>query len=691
MHPFLFTLFSGLRQINGIGEKRLADFARLGIHNLRDLLYHFPYSVIDRSFSAAIGELRDGINATLELTVVEHFSSPPNRYSKRPYKIQCENETGSINLVYFHSHTQYLKSTMPINAKIIVSGKVSFNQGSIDMVHPDVVLPIEKKDQMKLCEPVYNATNGLSSKMILSAFNNAQIFVPKLPEWICLENMQEWGWASWNESILKYHNPQSEGDFSYHNSALKRLAYDELLAQQISLRILRAGIDIVPKQPLMFTGELSAKFRASLPFELTNDQKKVILEIATDQKSDKKAFRLVQGDVGCGKTFVAMCAIANAIEAGGQAAFMAPTEILALQHYASFKKHLAPLGVKVGCLISALPAGEKRQTLQQLFNGELDVVIGTHALFQDKVQYHNLRLVVVDEQHRFGVEQRLSLVNKSAAHCDFVMMSATPIPRTLTMIGFGDMDVSIIREKPKSRQPIETTVLNYKKLNDLIKSLQKIIDRNEKIFWVCPLVSDSENLDLISANQRYEYLSQYYPGKVGLVHGQMSSQERDLIMQDYLNGKYSILVATTVIEVGVDVSDATVMVIENAERFGLSQLHQLRGRVGRADKKSYCILLAKSGLSDTSYERLNIMRESNDGFEISEKDFEIRGGGDVLGNKQSGMPSFKVFNPFHHQDLIPYARAEAFRAVSRDGLVAPQYHILLNLFDKVVTNPMKMA
>ena len=637
MHPILSNLFLPISTLKGVGNKRVELLHKLGCYNLRDVLFHLPHDKIDRRASPPLTNLIDGqvISTVIQVDELSAFT----RF-KKPFKIACSNETGHLMLVYFNVNRKFIEQNFSVGKRLAISGKVSFSADKQPtIVHPDVITFADNLAKIKRIESVYPTTFGLHSRSLSLIIADAVNYVPTLPEWINQEILSKYQWPSFKEAISKIHLPQNDNEISQNSLLYQRLAFDELLAHQLQLAMARNEIKRIIKEPLVTNGILTKKLIDLLPYQLTNAQVRVIDEITMDQKSNVKMFRLVQGDVGCGKTLVALFAMLNTIESGRQATIMVPTEVLARQHYLKLREFTDKLGLNVQLLISNLKASEKNNILKELESGEINILIGTHAIFQEKVLFKNLGLAVVDEQHRFGVEQRLSLTNKGH-NVDFLMMTATPIPRTIAMVNYGDMDISIIDEKPKGRAEIETKIITLNKVKDLLTSIANKIQNNEQIFWVCPLIEESEKVDLANSTARFEELNQHFPDKIGMIHGKMKPSERDAILTKFANAELQLLVSTTIIEVGIDIPNATVMVIENAERFGLAQLHQLRGRVGRGDKKSYCILLTKSYLVQESFQRLNVLKNSNDGFYISEQDLKLRGTGDLLGIKQSGLPTF---------------------------------------------------
>lgn len=681
MHPILYKLFLPITVLKGVGDKRTELLQKLGCYNIRDLLFHMPYERVDRRASPPLNELSDG---QVISTVLQIDDVPRLTYYKKPVKIHCSNETGEITIVYFNANKKFIEQNFKVSEKVAISGKVSFANDLPAITHPDIVTHAASINKIKRIESVYPTTYGLHPRSLALVIAEAANYIPNIPEWIDNQTLSTHNWPSFKEALSKVHLPKNMNEAVPESNNYQRLVFDELLAHQLQLAITRSVVKRIAKTPLTTNKNLYHKLLSLLPYKLTNAQLRVIDEVFADQSSNIKMFRLIQGDVGCGKTLVAFFAMLNAIEGGKQATLMVPTEVLARQHFKKLREFADHLGIKIRLLISNLKPSEKKQILQELENGAIDIIIGTHAIFQEKVVFNNLGLAVVDEQHRFGVEQRLSLINKGQS-VDFLMMTATPIPRTTAMVNYGDMDISIVDEKPIGRAEIETKIITMNKMPSLLESLTKKIENNEQIFWICPLIEESEKVDLANATARYEELSKFYPGKVAMIHGKMKPLERDEILNQFANRALHILVSTTVIEVGIDIPNATVMIIENAERFGLAQLHQLRGRVGRGDKKSYCMLLTKSYLAPETFERLNILKNSNDGFHIAEQDLKIRGIGDLLGVKQSGLPSFKFFNAEIHNWIIDKAYDYAKNVIQNDPAMeadsSKNLKILLTLFD----------
>ncbi|MCK7611343.1 ATP-dependent DNA helicase RecG [Roseibium sediminicola] len=660
--PILDPLFAPVSTLPGIGPKiaKLVSGLVGGQPDrdatVADLLFHIPHSLIDRRHRPGIAYSENGDIVTLDVTIGRHLAPPRN--SKAPYKISAHDDTGEINFVFFHPRRDWLEKTFPEGERRIVSGKVEWFHDRPQMVHPDYSLKPEEAAEMPAIEPVYPLTAGLAAKTMQKAVRAAIERLPHLPEWLNEAHLHQTGWPDFAEALTTLHAPKEQQDIDPASLYMQRLAYDELLASQLALAMVRAhmrtlgGIARKPK------GDLQRAVIDALPFQLTGSQAKAIEEINEDLAKPVRMLRLLQGDVGAGKTVVALAALAQVIESGAQGGLMAPTEILARQHYASMKPLCDKAGIRLALMTGKDSQKERRVRQEQLDAGEIDLVVGTHALFQGAVTFQNLGMVVVDEQHRFGVHQRLALSAKGQG-VDVLVMTATPIPRTLVLTGFGDMDVSRLTDKPAGRKPITTVSVSLDRLEEIISRVGAATAEGQKVYWVCPLVEESEKIDLAAVEDRHRVLEHALRQKVSLVHGRMSADEKDAAMADFKSGVTRILVATTVIEVGVDVPDATIIVIEHAERFGLAQLHQLRGRVGRGDKPSSCVLLYKGPLGETAGARLNIMRQTNDGFLIAEEDLKLRGGGEILGTRQSGTPGFRIARAEDHADLMEVARDDA--------------------------------
>ena len=677
MRPkILYKLFSSLETIKGIGPKNAKLIERLCGKYLLDLILHRPIAYIDRRNSPKIKDLSNNSIVTLILKVDGHTPS----FNKRmPYKITCSDDTGQLNIVYFNLRGPYLKKMFPIGSKKVVSGKVEEFNGIFQMTHPQHIADESNLDSVKKIECVYPLTAGISSKIIQKSINSSLAIIDDLPEWIPNDYLQKNNWTSWKKSIYEMHNP-NELKEDKEDIYLNRLVFDELLSQQLTVRLIKNKISKLKGNTIKPNGSLLEQLKSHLSFELTDDQNQAIKEISKDQSSPNKMLRLIQGDVGSGKTIVALHSMIQCAENSKKSILMAPTEILAEQHYNTIKLFAEKL--KLSCAL--ITASNKKN-----HNYESDILIGTHALFQDKVSIDNIGLIVIDEQHRFGVHQRILLNEKAGNECDILLMTATPIPRTLELASYGDMDITKIVQKPKNRKPIITKSINLNKIESLKEALTKKLKQQEKIYWVCPLVDESDKMDLQSVNQRVLDIQKYYKDfNVEMVHGQMKQEEKNKIMDNFKSFKTQILVATSVIEVGIDDPDATVIIIENSERFGLSQLHQLRGRVGRGTKQSTCILLFDGPLTENAKKRINVMKETNDGFKIAEEDLSIRGAGEILGTRQSGLPNFRLTDLNVHKSLMTQAREMAIKIVDKDPELSSDQgkslRLLLHLFNNQV-------
>jgi ATP-dependent DNA helicase RecG len=682
--PFaLDPLFRSLTSLTGVGPKNGKLLEKLvGGPKILDILWHRPIDFVDRRFSPKIKDAPDGKIVTLAVRVHQHF---PNARKGQPYKVWCTDETGTINLIFFHAHKDWIEKQLPVNEDVIVSGRIEYFQGNPQMVHPDAIGKPEDRADIETVEPVYPLTAGVTNKLVRKSVSGALQWVPELPEWLDDAYKTRNRWPDWNNALRAIHNPIDDTGLLPLHPARARIAYDELLANQLTLMLVRNNQKKSGGFPLKGTGLLRNKILAALPYKLTNAQTNALKEIDADMADASKMMRLLQGDVGSGKTIVAALAMMNAVENGAQAAFLAPTEILARQHGDTMRPWLDAAGLRYVVFTGRDKGKQREALLEQIRSGEAQIVIGTHAIFQDGVAFHDLGLAVIDEQHRFGVHQRLQLSSKGRG-TDVLVMTATPIPRTLTLTAYGDMEVSRLDEKPPGRKPVETLLIASDKMDDLADAVARQIKTGARVYWVCPLVEESELIDLAAAEERYDVLQQRFGNRIGLIHGRMKPTEKDAVMQKFAGGELDILVATTVIEVGINVPEATVMIIEHAERFGLSQLHQLRGRVGRGGDKSYCFLLYYGQPGATAKERLSIMRQTEDGFIISEKDLELRGAGDVLGTKQSGLPVFRMADLAVHGELLAAARDDAKMIINADPALktsrGEKLRTLLYLFER---------
>ncbi len=670
MRPAILNpLFAPVTTLSGVGPRqdKLLRYllGRSETPRLVDLLLHLPTNVIDRRARPKIRDAVPGTVVTLEVTIDRHRPAPPGR-SRAPYLVYASDDTGDVLLTYFRAKRDYIEKLLPVGAKRYVSGTVQMFDGTLQMVHPDRAVDEEGLAKLAGIEPVYPLTEGLALGSLRRAIALALQKLPELPEWISPEVMRRCGFPPFAEALQRIHVPVELTDILPENPFWARLAFDELLAGQLALALVRAQLRRPAGARHAGDGRLRNKVIDALPYALTSSQRDAAAAIASDLQQPVRMLRLLQGDVGSGKTVVALLAAAAVAEAGKQAALMAPTEILARQHI----KTIAPLAARAGLNAAILTGREKgkerRDILDCLAAGEIDLVVGTHALIQDDVAFKSLALAIVDEQHRFGVRERLALTAKGEA-VDVLVLSATPIPRTLVLTYFGDMDISELREKPAGRQPIDTRAIPASRLSEVIDAVGRAVKAGKLVYWICPLVEESEAIEhLTDATTRFESLQKRFGDQVGLVHGQMKGAEKDRVMAQFAAGDIRVLVATTVVEVGVDVPAATIMVIENAERFGLAQLHQLRGRIGRGSEASTCLLLYREPLGEMSAARLRVIRETTDGFRIAEEDLRLRGEGEVLGTRQSGLPGYRIARPEVHAQLIAQARDEALR-IMRDN------------------------
>ena len=670
----LIPLFASATDLSGIGPRMqvlLKKALRLppGINESRviDLLWHTPTGVIDRRATPTVVEAVPGTIATLQVRVLKHRPAPRGN-SKAPYKVTCEDDTGRLDLVFFHAERKFIERQLPEGTTRFVSGRIEFYNDRKQMAHPDYIVAPEAREDLPLLEPVYPLTAGLSGKILLKAARQAVERLPSLPEWQEVSWLRERGWPDFRIALGRLHQPEAAEDVSAGSAPWQRLAYDELLAGQLALALVRQNLKKQPGRSVVGNGRIRAQIADALAFALTNSQRLALNEIAEDIAAPHRMLRLLQGDVGSGKTIVALMAMAMAVEAGAQAALMAPTEVLARQH----AETIAPLadhsGLRLGLLTGREKGRARAELLERLKAGEVDILIGTHALFQPDVEFNDLAFAVIDEQHRFGVHQRLALQTKGRrGGANLLVMTATPIPRTLLMTHYGDLDVSRLTEKPAGRKPIVTKSIPVDRMERLIDRMRAQLEEGAQVYWVCPLIESTGKSELAAAEERHAHLAQVFgAGKVGLLHGAMSGTAKDQVMAAFANNHLKILVATTVIEVGVNVPNANIMVIEHAERFGLAQLHQLRGRVGRGTRESFCMLLYLPPRGEAARQRLEMMEETEDGFLIAEKDLELRGGGEVLGARQSGMPEFRVAEVPNFPELLAAARDDANLILSRD-------------------------
>ena len=666
-------LLSDLKKLKGIGVKTSNLLKKKKINTIFDLLWKLPRTYTDLSISTKIKDLKIGEIQTITLYPYK-YNFP--RIRNLPNKVSCKDESGELDCIFFNSYEGYIKKILPLNKEITVSGKITQFKNKYQITNPKYIS--ENASLIKNKHNKYSLTEGISDKVYNNIINQILKNLPKLNEWHNQNILKKFDYISWNEAIVKLHLPENVGQ--YKSNFYKRLAYDEILSSFLVHSEIRRKIKKVKKQKKNFEIKDQIKLLSKLNFSLTNDQKITLNEINNDLRSNHKMFRLLQGDVGSGKTIVALTAAFNVINSGFQVAVMAPTEILARQHY-NLAKKIFDKHIIIELLSSKSEQKNKKEISKKLKENKINIIFGTHAIFQKKIEFKKLGLIIIDEQHKFGVNQRKKLSDKGGDNCDVLLMSATPIPRTLTMTIYGDMDLSIIKEKPKNRLEIKTYSKLDKKIDDVISFIKKEIKNGNQIFWVCPLIKESKKLDHSSAIEKYEYLKKIFPSQVALLHGKTEMEVKELMLNKFLNNEFKILVSTTIIEVGIDFPNANVIVIENANKFGLSQLHQLRGRVGRGNKQSTCILMFKSSLTENAKKRLNILKNSNNGFEISEKDMKIRGYGDILGFKQSGIKNFKLADPVHNSDLFELAEKEIKKMETQNDDIS-KYKILMKLYDQ---------
>tara|TARA_B100002051_G_scaffold274746_1_gene316640 strand:- start:1606 stop:3645 length:2040 start_codon:yes stop_codon:yes gene_type:complete len=665
-------LLSELSVLKGVGKSLVSRFKRKNIHTIFDLITNNPSKYIDRSVEAKIKDLHIGKIQTVTV-LVEKYNFP--RIRRLPNTVRCSDETGKLECIFFNSFEGYIKKMLPLNKFVTISGKINFYRGRYQITNPTHLS--SDKNKVKKIHSSYSLTEGISDNVFNKIIDEALKKLPKLDEWLSPYMLKKFENISWNEAIINLHKPKKNIDKKKY---INRLIYDEILASFLINSNIKRNFKKKSKIPKKINSNLVYHVEKKIGFKLTQDQINAVQQINLDISSKVRMFRLLQGDVGSGKTVVSLIAAKNIILNKYQVAFMAPTEILAKQHYNLFLKYFGK-NVNAELLTGKIEIKKKKEILLKLTNNKIDIIFGTHSLFQKKIEFRNLGLIIIDEQHKFGVNQRKKLSEKGGANCDVLVMSATPIPRTMMMTLYGDMDITLIKSKPKNRKEIITYTKDINKINDVINFINKEIEKNNQIFWVCPLIEDSTILDHQSTVTRYEYLKRIYRNKIDLLHGSIDKDKKDLILDNFLNNKIKILVSTTVIEVGIDFPNATCIVIEDSNKFGLSQLHQLRGRVGRGEKQSSCILLYKKSLSENAKKRLKILKSSTDGFLIAEEDLKLRGFGDLLGFQQSGQKTFKLADPILHEDLFLLAEKE-IKNIEKENRSLSKYNDLLKLYDR---------
>ncbi|KAA2316879.1 ATP-dependent DNA helicase RecG [Pseudooceanicola sediminis] len=658
----LFPLFAKLESLEGIGPKTARNMEGLRVFVPRDLLFVLPQGAIDRRRRDTIAGLVLPAVATVEVTVMRHI--PPR--SRGAYRVQVADAEVTFDLIFFHAKAPYLERILPVGARRLISGRLELYDGLAQMPHPDHILAEDEADEIPDFEPVYPLTAGVTQKMMAKAAASALSMAPELPEWIDPSQKSTAEWPDWRAALHQAHTPDSIASVSLFDPARTRLAYDEFLAHQLTLALARMRERKTRGRSSVGTGHCREKVLAAIPYNPTGAQRRAVAEIAADMAAPLRMSRLLQGDVGSGKTLVGLLSLLIAVEAGGQGVMMAPTEILARQHLEGLAPLAASAGVRLDILTGRDKGAERRAKLAALAAGDINILVGTHAVFQEDVTFSDLRLAIIDEQHKFGVRQRLQLGQKGQG-VDILVMTATPIPRSLSLAQYGDMDISVLDEKPPGRKPVQTSLASTERMDEVIDHLDRATRDGKQAYWVCPLVEESESVDLTSAEQRFKHLrARLGEGRVGLVHGQMPPDQKDAAMAAFQRGETDILVATTVIEVGVNVPNASIMVIERAEIFGLAQLHQLRGRVGRGSAQSTCLLMYQPPMAEAGQKRLTLLRETEDGFRIAEADLAMRGAGDLIGTAQSGLPRFRIADLEHQTDLMAIAQTDARSLLARD-------------------------
>ena len=670
--------FNPVSKVKGIGPKIKKLFNEKKIDTNIDLIFNFPYGLIDRTHCPKLNNLEIGKISTIFVKVRKH-NFP--RIRRLPNTVQCFDETGEINIVFFNSRENYIKEILPINSEVIISGKVNFYKNKYQITNPDYVTSINNEEKVTKIMPTYASLKGISNKTINKIYENIIKEIPDVPEWHRDHIIKNNKWFSFKDSLIQLHNPKKIEDLDKNSLTYERISFDEIFSNLLIFAQIKKKIATIYKKPKLFSSDQRLKLIKNLSFTLTKDQETIIKEIDDSLKSDKKMIRLLQGDVGSGKTIISIITGLNVVAAGYQVALMCPTEILATQHLNLIRSLTKGQDINVEILSSGINKKRQIEIKKELVEGKINFLIGTHSLFQETVSFSNLGLIIIDEQHKFGVRQRINLSDKGGVNCDVLLMSATPIPRTLILSTYGDMDISTLKEKPFKKTTIVTNIIPEKKIPDLINLIKKKIESKQQIYWICPLIEESTKVNLTPVLERFKYITKFFPENVAVMHGNLKNDEKNIVMKNFLEKKFSILISTTVVEVGVDNPNANTIIIENSERFGLAQLHQLRGRVGRGIENGECILVYSKSISENGKKRLKILKESNDGFYISEQDLKLRGFGDIIGYKQSGQKDFIVADPMFHSHLFELAKQET-DFYTQANLPIEKFNVLLKFFKK---------
>ena len=670
--------FNPVSKVKGIGPKIKKLFNEKKIDTNIDLIFNFPYGLIDRTHCPKLNNLEIGKISTIFVKVRKH-NFP--RIRRLPNTVQCFDETGEINIVFFNSRENYIKEILPINSEVIISGKVNFYKNKYQITNPDYVTSINNEEKVTKIMPTYASLKGISNKTINKIYENIIKEIPDVPEWHRDHIIKNNKWFSFKDSLIQLHNPKKIEDLDKNSLTYERISFDEIFSNLLIFAQIKKKIATIYKKPKLFSSDQRLKLIKNLSFTLTKDQETIIKEIDDSLKSDKKMIRLLQGDVGSGKTIISIITGLNVVAAGYQVALMCPTEILATQHLNLIRSLTKGQDINVEILSSGINKKRQIEIKKELVEGKINFLIGTHSLFQETVSFSNLGLIIIDEQHKFGVRQRINLSDKGGVNCDVLLMSATPIPRTLILSTYGDMDISTLKEKPFKKTTIVTNIIPEKKIPDLINLIKKKIESEQQIYWICPLIEESTKVNLTPVLERFKYITKFFPENVAVMHGNLKNDEKNIVMKNFLEKKFSILISTTVVEVGVDNPNANTIIIENSERFGLAQLHQLRGRVGRGIENGECILVYSKSISENGKKRLKILKESNDGFYISEQDLKLRGFGDIIGYKQSGQKDFIVADPMFHSHLFELAKQET-DFYTEANLPIEKFNVLLKFFKK---------